>query len=269
MADPVGAHVAQRGRVLEITLDRPKVNAIDNALSRELGRAFVRLRDDPDLRVGIITGAGDRIFSAGWDLKALDRGDQPLDKWWESEDATTGGFAGITEMWDLDKPVIAALNGHAIGGGMEIALACDLIVAEDHVEFGLPELPLGIVPDAGALQRLPRRLPHVVALELLLLGRRMPAEEAHRHGLVNVVVPKGQGLATARAWADQIADAAPLAVRTIKEVFRATEGQTVREAFTTIRSGNLPTYQRMMTSEDAKEGVRAFVERRKPVFTGN
>ena len=117
-----------------------------------------------------------RLFSAGWDLKALESGEQQLDNWWETEDASLGGFAGITEMWDLDKPVIAALNGHAIGGGFEIALACDLIIAADHVEFALPELPLGIVPDAGALQRLPGRLPRNVAMEML------PARTAHGGG---------------------------------------------------------------------------------------
>ena len=184
-----GIRVERRGHVLEITLDRPKVNALDNAMSGELGKAFVMLRDDPDLRVGLITGAGEKIFSAGWDLKALDSGDQDLDNWWESEDADSGGFAGITEMWNLNKPVIAALNGLAIGGGFEIALACDLVIAANHVQFALPEMPLGIVPDAGALQRLPRRLPYNVALEMLLMGRRMPVEEAHRHGLVNLIVP--------------------------------------------------------------------------------
>ena len=150
--------VVRRGRVLEITLDRPKVNAIDMATSRALGEAFVTLRDDPELWVGVLTGGGERIFSAGWDLKALDSGDIQLDEWWEGEDASLGGFAGITEMWDLNKPVIAAVNGLAIGGGLELALACDLIIAAEHVEFALPELPLGIVPDAGALQRLPRRI---------------------------------------------------------------------------------------------------------------
>ncbi len=163
--------IVRRGRVLEITLDRPKVNAIDQAVSRKLGEAFVLLRDDPELRVGIMTGGGERIFSAGWDLKALDQGDTQLDAWWEGEDAALGGFAGLTEMWDLKKPVIAALNGLAIGGGLEIALACDLIIAAEHVELALPELPLGIVPDAGAIQRLPRRIPYNIAMEMLLLGR--------------------------------------------------------------------------------------------------
>ena len=152
MAEEV--RVARRGAVIEITLDRPKVNAIDHATSRLLGAAFAELRDDPELRVGILTAAGERIFSAGWDLKALERGDQQLDNWSEAEAEVPGGFAGITEMWDLNKPVIAALNGLAIGGGFELALACDLVIAAEHVEFALPELPLGLVPDAGAIQRL-------------------------------------------------------------------------------------------------------------------
>ena len=266
MGDAV--RVVRRGAVLEVTLDRPKVNAIDHATSRQMGEAFALLRDDPELRVGILTGAGERIFSAGWDLKALDSGAQQLDNWWESEAEVPGGFAGLTEMWNLNKPVIAAVNGLAIGGGFEIALACDLIIAADHAAFALPELPLGIIPDAGAIQRLPRRLPYTIAMEMLLLGRRMSAEEAHRHGLINLVVPAEDLMERARAWADQLADAAPLALQTVKEVLRAIEGDTIQTAFDTMRTGDLPVYRAMLRSEDAKEGVRAFVEKRKPQFKG-
>ena len=163
--------VERHGAVLEITLNRPKVNAIDFDLSRRINEAVVMLRDDPELRVGLVTATGEKMFSAGWDLKALDAGEQQLDNWWEADADLPGGFAGLTEMWNLNKPVIAAVNGLAIGGGFELVMACDLIVAADHVFFQLPEMPLGIVPDAGAIQRLPRRVPYNVAVEMLLLGR--------------------------------------------------------------------------------------------------
>ena len=193
--------VTRSGHVIEIRLNKPKVNAIGQAMSRELGAAFALLRDDPELRVGILTAAGDRIFSAGWDLKALDAGDTKLDNWWEDGDYGDGGFAGLTENWTLKKPVIAALNGLVIGGGFELAMACDLLIAADHVEFALPEMPLGMVPDAGALQRLPRRLPYNIAMEMFLLGRRMPAGEAARYGLVNKVVTCDETMAAGRGRA--------------------------------------------------------------------
>ena len=260
--------VERAGQVLEVKLNRPKVNAIDHATSRELGAAFALLRDDPELRVGILTAEGDRVFSAGWDLKSLDSGESKLDNWWEDGDYGDGGFAGLTENWSLNKPVIAALNGLAIGGGFELAMACDLLIAAENVEFGLPEMPLGIVPDAGALQRLPRRIPYNIAMEMLLLGRRMPAREAAGYGLVNRVVPKDELMDAARAWAEQLAKAAPLAMQTVKEVLRAIECRPLEDTFKTMRSGDLPTYRAMLKSEDSAEGVRAFVEKREPVFKG-
>jgi crotonobetainyl-CoA hydratase len=261
-----GVRIARRGHVLEVTLDRPKVNAIDIAASRRLGEAFVLLRDDPELRVGIVTAAGERIFSAGWDLKAA-AGNAEIGKWW-AQDYGPGKFAGLTELWDLNKPVIAAINGHALGGGLELAVACDLLIAAEQAEFAMPELPIGILPDSGGIQRLPRRLPYNIAMELLLLGRRMTAQEARHYGLVNAVVPADKLMAAARDWAARIAGGAPLTIQALKESLRAIEGRSIREGFDIIRGGTLPAYERALLSEDAKEGVRAFAEKRPAVFRG-
>jgi len=257
-----------RDSVIEITINKPKVNAIDLTLSQDLGKAFAELRDNPDLRVGIITGKGEKIFSAGWDLKAVNSGEMELENWWEKADYGDGGFAGLTENWNLNKPVICALNGHAIGGGFELAMSCDLIVASEHVEFGLPEMPLGIVPDAGALQRLPRRIPYNIAMEMLFLGRRMDMTEAKSFGLVNKVVKNDNLMTEARDWADQMSQTAPLAMQSVKEVLRAIECIPLERAFAEMRSGKLKTYSKMLKSSDASEGVAAFVEKRNPKFQG-
>lgn len=252
--------VERRGPVLEITLDRPKANAIDSATSRALGALFLRLRDDDGLRVAIVTAAGERFFSAGWDLKAAAAGD--------STDYGPGGFAGLTELFDLRKPVIAAVNGLAVGGGFELVLACDLVVAAEHAAFFLPETGIGIIPDAGGVLRLPRRLPRAIAMELMLTRRRMAAEEAARYGLVNRVVPAARLMEAARGLAEEVLAGAPLAVAALKEVVAVTEGLSVEEGYRAMRSGGAPLYRRMLASEDAREGPRAFAEKRPPAWRG-
>jgi crotonobetainyl-CoA hydratase len=247
--------------MLTITLDRPKANAINVATSLALFADFEQLRGDPALRVGIITGTG-RFFSAGWDLAGATEG-EAIDA-----DHGPGGFAGLTEFFDLGKPVIAAVNGLAIGGGFELALAADLIVASESAEFALTEVKLGMVADSGGVLRLPQRLPRTIALELLLTGRRMGAQEAARWGLVNQVVAQDALMAAANALAQQIVQAAPLAVGAVIEIVKATAGMPIPQAYQVLRAGALPVYQRMLRSQDAAEGPRAFGEKRPPRWAG-
>jgi crotonobetainyl-CoA hydratase len=248
--------------VLEITLDRPPANAVDVATSHALYEAFARLESDPDLRVGIVTGAGSRFFCAGWDLRAAAAGEAV------DADHGPGGFAGLTELHGRTKPVIAAVNGIAAGGGFELVLAADLVVAAQHAEFRLPETGLGMIPDSGGVLRLPRRLPRPVAVELLLTGRPMKAAEASRRGLINRVVPDDQLMPAAHDLAGEISRSAPLAVAAALEVLEVTEGCSVSDGFAVLRSGTLPRYAAMLTSEDAAEGPAAFTERRPAAWKG-
>lgn len=250
------------GRTLVVTIDRPPVNAIDVATSLALYEAFSRLRDDDDLRVGIVTAAGDRVFSAGWDLKAAAAGESI------EADHGPGGFAGLTEFTDLGKPVIAAVNGLALGGGFELVLAADLVVAADHCEFALPEATLGLVADSGGVLRLPKRLPRVIALEYLLTGRRLTAFEAETWGLVNRVVPHRELAHAALCLAESVCAAAPLAISAVLEIARETECVGVQQGFDMLRSGRLAGYRAVLDSADAREGPRAFAERRTPVWQG-
>ncbi|GKX56388.1 carnitinyl-CoA dehydratase [Leminorella grimontii] len=254
--------VTRNGDVLEIVLDRPKANAIDAKTSFEMGEAFIAFRDDPTLRVAIITGAGERFFSAGWDLKAAAEGEAP------DADFGPGGFAGLTELFDLDKPVIAAVNGYAFGGGFELALAADMIVCSRNASFAVPESQLGIVPDSGGMLRLPKLVPPTIANEMMMTGRRIDAEEALRWGIVNRVVDGEQLMDTARELARQLCKSAPLAIAAIKEIFRETGEMSVEEGYRHIRSGNLKNYPSVLHSEDALEGPAAFAEKREPVWKG-
>lgn len=249
------------GPVLEVILDRGKANAIDAATSRELSRVFADFRDQPSLRVAILTGAGDRFFCAGWDLNAAAAGEE------FEADYGEGGFGGFGDLPGLFKPVIAAVNGMAIGGGFEIVLAADLVVAAEHARFWLPEASLGLVPDSGSV-RLPRMVPSAVANEILYAGRRLDAAEALRWGLVNSVVDASDLMSEARALAARVLEAAPLSVAAIGEIRDSTAHLPRPEAFKLLRSGELAAYEAMLASEDAAEGSKAFTEGRPPRWQG-
>jgi crotonobetainyl-CoA hydratase len=255
------------GKVIEITIDRPKANAIDAATSRALGEAFARLRDDERLLVGIVTGAGDRFFSAGFDLKS-DADPESFADLRPGGPFGVGGFGGITELPGLYKPVIAAVNGMAFGGGCEIALASDIVIAADHATFAVPEVKVGLLPDAGGVQRLASRLPRNIALEMLLTGRRLTAAEALHFGLVNAVVPAADVMTRAREQAASICQGGPLAVQAIKQIVTESEGNHPIATFDAMRRGRFAFYDRVLRSEDAREGPQAFAAKRPPRFKG-
>ena len=244
-----------RGGVLVITLNRPEVrNAINTAAAHGIAEALDRLDADPDLVAGVLTGAGG-TFCAGMDLKAFLDGERP---------AVEGrGFAGIVQRAS-EKPLIAAVEGHAVAGGFEIVLACDLVVATDTATFGLPEVKRGLVAAGGGLLRLPQRVPYQVALELALTGATLPAPRAHDLGLVNRLVAPGQALAAAVELAEVIARNGPLAVAATKKIVTAARDWPAEEFF----ARQAPLAEVVRSSEDAREGARAFKEKREPRWRG-
>ena len=246
------------GHVLTVTINRPDVmNSLHPMANHELGEVFDEFAADPELWVAIVTGAGDRAFSAGNDLKYQAAGGKrtPFPR----------GFGGLTSRFDLTKPVIAAVNGVAMGGGFEIALACDLIIASEKALFALPEPRVGLAALAGGLHRLPRQIGTKAAMGMILTGRRVDPHEGQRLGFVNEVCAPQDLMERARAWADQILEGAPLSVRASKEVAYAGLGHADLE---TAMGSSYQGVSAMVGSEDFIEGPRAFSEKRRPDWKG-
>jgi crotonobetainyl-CoA hydratase len=256
---PIKTH--RQGGVLEVTLDRPKANAIDLKTSRIMGEVFRDFRDDDELRVAIITGAGDKFFCPGWDLKAAADGDEV------DGDYGVGGFGGLQELRGLNKPVIAAVNGICCGGGLEWALSADIILAADHASFALPEINSGTVADAASV-KLPKRIAYHIAMEMLLTGRWLDAQEAHRWGFVNHIYPAVDLMDKAREMASLLANGPPLVYAAIKEVVRDAEDSSFQDSMNRITGRQLPSIDVLYGSEDNLEGAVAFSEKRAPVWKG-
>ncbi len=245
----------KREHIATITLNRPEVmNALHPPCHVELDSVFDDFAADGDTWVAILTGAGDKAFSAGNDLKwTAEHGVPTLPK---------TGFAGLTRRFDLVKPLIAAVNGFALGGGFEIALACDLIIAAEHAKFGVPEPRVGLMAAAGGVHRLPRMIPQKLAMGMMLTGRHISAAEAARIGLVNEVVPAKDLMATAERWAREISECSPLSVQASKQAALQSLHLSVEQALET----HLEAEKKLWASEDAKEGPLAFAQKRKPVW---
>ena len=249
------------GAILEVTLDRPKANAIDLKTSVEMGAVFRAFRDDDDLRVCIVTGGGDKFFCAGWDLKAAADGDAVDGNY------GVGGFGGLQELPHMNKPVIGAINGICCGGGLELALSCDILVAADTATFALPEIRSGTVADAASI-KLPKRVPYHVVMDLLLTGRWFDADEALRWGLLREVVAADRLMDTAWDLARLLASGPPLVYAAIKEVVREAEDAKFQDMMNRVTKRQLATVDRLYDSEDQLEGARAFAEKRDPVWKG-